>query len=505
MMHPTLHRLPQPRRSRARVAALAGLLGLCLLASCATDPNPTNAPLSAIPDMKAHTDTRLRAIRRAWEAAESGEASPASVRESLKRVAWQRGTWSAVRVAALEELLKDEPNLDDTRTMMRFMLPTETSWDVITVIASASGERGWTDLTAVLVRSWSRPVDQPVDDLRPERLAIQKLYPSRAPEDVVFDVFRGEILNGKKPLTDRERQDAWSLLRRVDRDGQRTLALLSTPPEEDALEDPMIRTLRLGASELGVVPDTGEELAWLARVGAPGAQATWDDAAGAVAKLGPEQRQGLRLRHVLGAAWAQRHQPGWLSASRGELVSELERALESRPRNIKPGTQEIHRGAGESVRLVRDRLVWGDALLALIASRFPEDAALSKALFAHADDDHKDTSTEHGGVIDEAGDGFAIRRFPPRANQRAGDERFIAPDEMLVHGSDALFHYHFHVNKLKNADYSAPSEDDLKYATTHGRACLVLTFINASTLGVDYYQPGGVVIDLGEFTRPAPR
>lgn len=496
-----------PRRSfwPARSIAAGFVLAASLLAGCATDPNPVNAPLSAIPDMKAHTDTRIRAIRRAWDAAESGEASPASVRETLKRVAWQRGSWSAVRVAAIEELLKDEPNLDDTRTMMRFMLPTETSWDVITAIANSAGERGWTDLTAVLVRSWSRPVDQPADDLRPERLALQKLHPSRAPEDVVFDVFRGEILNGKKPLTDRERQDAWSLLRRVDREGQRTLALLSTPPDEDTLEDPMIRTLRQGSIELAVVPDTGEELAWLDRLGAPAAQATWDDCASAVAKLGAEQRQGLRLRHVLGAAWAQRHQPGWLSASRAELVSELERVLEPRPRNIKPGTQEIHRGAGESVRIVSDQLTWGDALLALIAARLADDQALATALFAHADDDHKDTSTEHGGVIDEAGAGFAIRRFPPRANQRAGDERFIAPDEMLVHGSDALFHYHFHVNKHKNADYAAPSEDDIKYATTHGRACLVFTFISASTLAIDYYQPGGVVIDMGEFNRPAPR
>jgi hypothetical protein len=44
--------------------------------------------------------------------------------------------------------------------------------------------------------------------------------------------------------------------------------------------------------------------------------------------------------------------------------------------------------------------------------------------------------------------------------------------------------------------------DDLAYAARQGRSCLVLTSVSSRAINVDYYQPDGVVIDLGTITAP---
>jgi hypothetical protein len=54
-----------------------------------------------------------------------------------------------------------------------------------------------------------------------------------------------------------------------------------------------------------------------------------------------------------------------------------------------------------------------------------------------------------------------------------------------------------------NRGYSGPSYQDLEYADRFGRACLVVTSTGEGRGNVDYYQPGGVVLDLGTITAPA--
>jgi hypothetical protein len=69
---------------------------------------------------------------------------------------------------------------------------------------------------------------------------------------------------------------------------------------------------------------------------------------------------------------------------------------------------------------------------------------------------------------------------------------------MLTAGATALAHFHFHVQRDDNADYAGPSEGDVGYAQDQGRACVVFTSVRAGVLNADYYQPGGITIDLGE-------
>lgn len=471
------------------------MVGLSFLLSAASALGAVD--LSVMNDAKAHTDSRIKAIRAAWDAVQAGDAQAADVREMLKRVAWARGTFFKVRIAALEELLADEPNLADTRNMFRLMLPTETQWQVIEQISNAAGNGGWTEMAPALVRSWSRPVLEPTDDQRPERLALARLFPDRPPEESVFMVFRGAI-EGSDSLKERDRLDAYALLRRVDKSGERTKQLLSG--DAAASDDELVAALRAGAKELRAVPDTGEQLDWLRRLRAPANQAFWTDASSAISKLGNDQAQGLALRHVAIVRWVAANRPQWLSMSRSDLYAEVKLAL-SKTRKHPRESESLSGDARELLRDWEKELVWGDLLALKTAFDLLGAPAIASTLFNQADKDMLDRSTEHGGLFTDSGGGVAAAGFVPRASQRAGDTTFVAPNDMIEGGDTALFHYHFHANKHTNAEYAGPSNGDIDAARALGRASLVLTFVRKDALNVDYYQGNGVRVDLGEIVR----
>lgn len=488
---------------RLGMVVLVGLLAGC---SGSHKSESAAAPLAALSDAKAHTAAQTKAVRAAWGEVRAGRADAVHVRELLKKSAWARGRYFEIRTAALEELLVDEPNVEDTRNMMRLMLPTETNWNVIEFLGNAAAERGWTDLTTALVRCWARPVDAPTDDLRPERKAIERLHPGRAAEDIVFAVFAGDAAlgpatRGMADSREREQEDAWALLRRLDKSGERTVALLAQPGAAD--EDETLGTLRAAARELGVIPDSPEQVAWVTRLHTPAFSEAWSGCAAAVAGLSAEQRRGLSLRHIMGVRWAAANRSAWLDASLEELLSSLESALDKRKKHVRPSAATAGRRQPESLRTWRDQMSWGDALLCLIAAEAVEDRGLAKVLFTQAEDDRGDVSTEYGGVIDGApsSTGFGVRLFQPRPAQRLGDRRFVASPEMVEQGVDSIFHYHLHCTSSDNAEYAGPSDDDIAYAKRQGRACLVFTFVSREALNVDYYQGDGVVIDVGTMRK----
>jgi hypothetical protein len=61
----------------------------------------------------------------------------------------------------------------------------------------------------------------------------------------------------------------------------------------------------------------------------------------------------------------------------------------------------------------------------------------------------------------------------------------------------ALFHFHFHAQKLRNGDHAGPGMGDKAYAQYTRANCLVFTFVNEEMMNVDYYRHSDVVIDLG--------
>lgn len=475
----------------SRTACLFVLVPV-VLASCAGGGGKDDAPLTAVNDSKVHTDTRTKAILRVNEAVASGEVDAASARESLKRVAWSRSTFWKVRAAAIDELVEDEKNLADTKNMLRLMLPTEPATEIVRKITDMAAAGKWSELSVAIVRRWSKLDSRVTDDKRTERAALAAIFPDRPVEDTVFAAFANTIEGA--PADERSRQDAWALLRRIDKSGRTRDLLAGGGAAADG--DELMGTLRRGATELRCVPESAEQLAWLQRLGSQERAAFWQQCAAAVSRLSEEQVRGFAMRHLGVVKWAAENRSEWMNQDRAALLGELDRRLEGRPRHWRVGEGSAG-NRGESLHRYRDELVWGDVLAALVADDLLKNPAATASLFEFAQRDQKDTSTEYGGNIDAAGDVARVDLFPPRATQRYNDRQFVPSEEMLKAGDVALFHFHFHATAWKNADYAGPSGGDIDSANTLGRASLLFTAIDDNTLGVDYYQAGGATIDLG--------
>ncbi|MCB9848889.1 MAG: hypothetical protein H6814_10795 [Phycisphaeraceae bacterium] len=456
-------------------------------------------PLGALADPAAGSESKLRAVAAVAGMGRSGELEPDAAREMLKKVAWGRGNRPNVRNAAIDELFRDDA--DDTARMLSLMLPTESQWPVIEHVCDLAVESDEESLVPALVRSWSRFVQRPSDEDRPERAALLALRPDQSIEKTVFDVFAKEH-DPDDQFGERTRRDAWTLLSRIDPDGALTQGYVAKAP--DAPGDPLLADLQSAARDLGAIPLTTEQLDWVEDLRKPEYAEFWSRARKLIAALTPEQREGFELRHAAGVLWASQHRSDWLAASRRELLDQLERDIQDRRHTRRTdGYTDAMAAPRETIEQWRRDLVWGDALLLCIADEAVRDPRIVRELFEQADHDQRDESTEHGGVLDADPDGgFVALSYPPRPAQRAGDNRFVASPELLHAGAAALFHYHFHAQSHNNGDYAGPGSGDLEYAKRFGRTCIVLTFISRNSLGVDCYQPDGARIDLGAISRP---
>ncbi len=481
---------------------LLALATCTLLGACSGGPKDVApADTQVIRDEEQSILARRASIegaRRDFEAGQSDEA----IREAVKSVAWSRSARQDLRLEALEALFADEANLEDTRNMLRLMIPTESAWsewEVLRYLGAQADARGWTDLAPAFVASLSRVRPLAPDLERPEYETLSKLVGERNIPDLVFDVFAGLVENAV--TRERDRLDAWSLLQRLDPDGVRTGERLRTLTIERD-DDTLLMALKRGADELGVVAATGEELAWLNRLSQEEHRTFWSTASGVVAVLRGNQQQGLALRHLAALVWASRHRPGWLATTRPELIAHIEGRLDGRVTNLRHGASTS--GQRELFRYTKDGLRWADALVVAVTLEALDDVGLASEVFRQADLDHNDRSTEHGGVItgDDSAPVFYATHYPPRPAQRYGDNRFVASPEMITNSDDALLHYHFHASSLKHREYAGPSAGDTEYAALYRRGAVVFTFIDGDTLGVDYYQPDGVTVDLGEIARP---
>lgn len=477
-----------------RAALAGGLIIAGILSACAGSPPGATEAGAVAADRDAHPASRERAILTGLERARAGEIDRASWREQTKSIAWLASNPARTRAVALDALLEDDA--EDTRRMVALMLPREPAWPVIEWICTTAVQRGWIDLTPAIVRSWSRPVVEPKDDDRPERAALLALHPGRPIAEVVFDVFATPA--GEGLLEQRRRTDAWALLSRVDPSLSRTREMLGTLAPRDG--DPLIEALTAAAADLGAVPQTAEQLEWLASMREN--ERFWEECRASVASLTPEQLDRFELRHAAAVRWASMNRPELLSASRADLLAELRGRMAGR--RVFQRLSGYGEGLAPEERFERNeaRLSWGDALLVLVADEALRERALLDQLFTEADADRRDTSTEYGGVIDWAGSSFVATPHPPRPGQRVGDNRFVASPELLEDAVDALFHYHFHASRNSMRDYAGPGQGDDEYARRFGRSCIVFTSLSADSLNADYYQPDGVVIDLGEVRRP---
>jgi len=142
-------------------------------------------------------------------------------------------------------------------------------------------------------------------------------------------------------------------------------------------------------------------------------------------------------------------------------------------------------------------LTWADLLTLRLADELTRDESIRDSLFALMAQDRADTATEYGGLLDFSPDDGRTEMIEFSPRRVANDTRYHASDEMVERGYTAPFHFHLHVQEENNRDYAGPGAGDLNYANIMRVNGIVYTSIDKTTLNVDYYEEGKVVVDLG--------
>jgi hypothetical protein len=500
----------------AFVAALAGWMaaggGCASGGRAAADLDP----MAEIRNEKAGEPRRREAIRRVWAQVEAEQLDRMAVREDLKGIAWSPAWPVSLRLAALEAVTSDrtEAGQSDTRNMVRLMIPRESEMQVTAFLSRMAGERGWTETTPALVRSLARPRWETPDQQRPEYAAIEALNRGRTVDQVAFDIFlsppEADVRGVVTP--ERVRGDAWDLLARLDADGSRRAALIMTD-EPGAPTADVVAEMRILLREMRTLPLTGEEIRWLGALrdfSDPVRRTWWASTSSIIQRLDQEQTGRLQMRHLEPVRWASEHRPEWIAASREALLEELRGRLQGRQFHRRQAHRAEMRPPPDRLSDWERTLSWGDLISILVIDEALKQPQVVSAFFEQADQDQRDKSAEYGGLLRArasaggdrlGGPTFAAVLYPPRTGNRRGDHEFVAPTDMIDQSYHALAHYHFHVQEIRNHEYAGPSPGDLAYAARFGRSCLVLTGVGTGALNADYYQPDGVVLDLGTLRR----
>jgi hypothetical protein len=405
---------------------------------------------------------------------------------NLHRLVWDRGHPDRLRRLAIDQLI--EYNEADFKAALTRRIVLIQNWDTMQYILDTAVKRNWTDMTATLVRQYARPAKAYPDSERPERDALAKLNPGRTVEQVVFDVFA----DANDQVETAQQVGAWELLCRTTPPA-RLVELLASAPDST----PLVIDLKATARDLGTVPMNREGVLWMSHLRDPKQQAFWAAARDAVARLTPEQRVDLQLRHL---PMLVAIDPDLLTLGRAALLARTQAGLANVEHHTKAPTYD-----GQAVDYPQmlyesaDKLCWADLASLLTLQRVVAQPKVAAALFEQADADQRDPGSEHGGLIRNESAGQVARAYPPA--MRHHDRKFLASEEMIRDMYTSLAHYHFHAQEFKNSAYAGPGIGDLKLADRLNCTGLVFTFINASTLNVDYYQPNGAVIDLGVIRR----
>jgi hypothetical protein len=478
-------------------------------------------PLLEVANRGLSAKARAEAVVLARELAQSDPTRAQTTRRVLKDVVWNTSEPAILRMEAIGALIDDpDPAVAaESREMVKLLIPKERSLAVLIYLCRVCTDRGWTDAVPSLVRSYARSVEVlgwiggVTEEERPEREAIVALSGGKNVEEVAFETFlnppRVEPTYGMD-WTERTRIDAWDLLARLDRDGNRRLAMLEGLPESAG--DGVVANIRRCVRDLRAVPLTGEELRWVNNLldpKKPANAAWWEQARSAIAKL-PDVGL-LNVRHAEAIRWASLTTPDLLGASKTELTARLRDRLSGRVMHQREAESGKYR-VRERLEHWAPKMSWADLLTVLVIDDVVRQPQVVRAIAAQAELDRRDTTTEYGGALmrKNIGLGEVVREewvavlYPPRPGQRRGDEQFVASDDMLAASDLALAHYHLHAQRERNGTFAGPSPGDLAYAARYGRSCVVFTGVGpGGRMNVDYYQPDGAVIDLGEVVPPA--
>lgn len=455
-------------------------LALCL-SGCA--PTAVDDPLSVMFDTTRDPAQRLFAAEQLGPIGDAPD--PSGLASAMHRVLWLDNQPTDLRLLAMDRLIEydEEAFWHIAKTRIR----DTDLWPVRGPLIEKAVQRSDRLFIPALVRSYARDSQVYADADRPERAAILALADGRTIEQAVWEVF----VNADKTVTTAGRVDAWTLMNRLS-EPQRVRALLIQSESSQSV------MLDLQAADwLEVLPTNRESVLWLMRLRrAEQGGAFWEKARRRAGTLTDDQHRGLSLRHLSALLLAEesdlrRDTPQSMS----RLASALSRVEHTR-RTLAGNMREL---PSESLADHTEQLCWADLLvIGRLIDAF-RDRALANELFRQADADHADTTSEHGGVLTYENGRYAALDFPPVL--RDHDQKFYSSNALINRMYTGLAHYHFHAHQYANADYAGPGPGDLGFVDRLRTSAVVFTFLDRDTLGIDYYQPGGVIVDLGVIKR----
>ncbi len=446
------------------------------IAGCAASP-PAD-PLEVLSDRDREPEQRIAAAD-ALSADRTGE-SRAQLHRALHRIAWSDAEPIELRRAAMERLLAADPRAF-WAAADRAIVEVD-QWPAMRSLFGLAVERRHRPFTRTAIRSYARPSQRYADADREERAVIASLNGGRAVEDVAFEVFegRGEGVEAVHQVA------AWTLLHRLLPADELRRRLRQADPAT-----PVVADLRAAAEWFDELPSTPEQVVWLQRLRVEG---RWEALTQKQAwTLTPDQRVGLALRHV-SFLLAYGNRSGFADVWAGKAG--LAEALASAQRVDRTTFGPRDRAVSQRLEDHADRVAWGDVMVMRLLRRMMDQPDVTASLFEQADADLADRRSEHGGVIHHADRRFEARAFEPYL-RRHDHAYYASPRCIEALQMTGLAHYHFHAQSHDNAAYAGPGGGDLAFTDRFGAACVVFTFIDRNTLNVDYYGPGGVVVDLG--------
>jgi len=407
--------------------------------------------------------------------------------EALHKMVWEVVNTEELRIYAVDQLVQmDEKDFITKLDRRIVLIPYGESLDHIYEVGKS---RQWKQLTPMLVKRWAVPQSGVPDDDRTERKWIGELNPGKAAKDVVFDVFTAP----PDQITDLQRIGAWALLNRIATKEQLITALEQAPQSTALITD-----LKVCATDLHTLPRHREGVKWLYYLRDPARSQLWDQHRSQVAQLGSEQRINLEMRHLAVLAHLDADTK---SLARDQLFARVQGQLESQRHHFAGSTLgSITSDLPQRLSDWQNKLSWADLAIIEHLWKLVQQPTIKASLFAQADKDLLNASSEHGGVIDIVSSQPLARDYPPIV-RFSHDRQFTPSEQMITHCYTGLAHYHFHAQEKKNRDHAGPGKGDLDTADRLDLNYLIFTFIDENHLNVDYYQHGRINVDLGTISR----
>jgi len=478
----------RPRRPLFWPALVAASLSVLMAATWGCASRPIDDPVEVARCRNESAATRIRAVT----------LVPDAQAQQLIALVWSSRHPIDVRRAAVDRMIQADADAfwSDVVSGIRRV----DDWPMITLLCERAANDQRTNMTPGLIASWSRPSTRFDDEHRPERQAIQSLWPGRPLEEILWDRFSAEL---PRREDQRVAQSAWTVLVRISDESALRDRLRAGEPGND-----LHAQLRGIEGLVDVLPGDREALLRLNTLTAESSAQDW----------ARRERLVRSLRNDAGPrTLALRHLPA-IDALGDADVSQDRQATYRRLASDLQGRRHYHRGdgaQGENVRSMDESLAghlenlgWADLLVldAINLLLWPKAVRGSSSavadLFVIADADQRDQSTEFGGVLvrgEASGARWRVALYDPARKQH--DEVFHASDACVRAMHTGLAHFHFHAQRHDNAVWAGPGGGDFQFADNLHANCIVLTFIDRDTLNVDAYFPGAVVVDLGCIRR----